>query len=263
MLNKTKIRLLSFAGILMLAITIVSFVFVLHFSTGKNTYKSTEQMKGSTQDTKGSNDYNILSMGDSVANGTGDVQGKGFAKNYADALQKTTKKTVKVNNLAVNGDTSDGLLEIVKNEKTKSIIEQADIIFLSIGGNEIKKFVDYNDMESNNDYEAVKNKYLTNLTTILSILRSENKTCVIGFVGLYNPYGDHLANEKIELLEDWNYETQKLLLKDENVFYIPTFDLFQYNQKNYLTIDSFHPNSDGYQAIANRIGEILKTVVPK
>lgn len=256
MFRRIKIWMLSIAGIGMILLMLAGGIVIFHTSIKGENYKA-KTLELTTEE-QNSQAYQILSMGDSLANGTGDVSGMGFAKDYAKILQSKSNAEVNVTNLAVNGDTSDGLLAIVKDKNTSKIISQANLIFLSIGGNEVDKFVNYRSLGSSQDYDKVQANYITNVTTILSIIRSLNKDCKIGFLGLYNPYGSLLSDASTKQLFDWNTKTQELLLKQERVFYIPTYDLFLYHQDSYLTIDHFHPNADGYLAISNRIHEILQ-----
>lgn len=65
-----------------------------------------------------SDSYNILVLGDSLAKGTGDETGAGFAKEVASVWGTKTNKKIDVNNIAVNGDISSGLLTIVREPET-------------------------------------------------------------------------------------------------------------------------------------------------
>ena len=262
MIKKIMLRIITVVGIVVIITSIIGIIASVYITTRpaaktdiknklvKETVKSVEKPKNKV--------YNVLSMGDSIANGTGDETGRGFADYYADSYKKSTKQTIKVNNIAVNGDVSDGLSQIVSRKATSPIIQSANLIFISIGGNEIKQFATSNDISSLAGIKTVEDHYLSNLGNVFKKIRGENSNCTIVFIGLYNPFGDDITQDKLQLLDDWNYETQKLVSDDSNAVYIPTYDLFKYNMKKYLTIDNFHPNSEGYKAIARRIEETLK-----
>lgn len=262
MIKNIMLKIITIVGILVIATSIIGIMTSIYITTrptDKTAVKNkiTKDAVNIAEKPK-SNEYNILSMGDSIANGTGDETGRGFADYYAESYKKSTKRTVNVNNIAVNGDVSDGLSQIVRNKQTSPIIQSSNLIFISIGGNEIKQFATSNDISSLAGIKSVESHYLSNLGNVLKKIRSENSNCTIVFIGLYNPFGDDITQDKLELLDDWNYETQKLISDDSNAVFIPTYDLFKYNMKNYLTIDNFHPNSEGYKAIARRIDETLK-----
>lgn len=208
------------------------------------------------------NSYNILVMGDSLAKGTGDESNMGFSNDFAKLFKTKAQKPIKVTNIAVNGDVSAGLLNIVKREQTLEYIKDSNMIFISIGGNEIKNFknsnMQSNDLNTAGNLKNAQEKYLKNLEDILKLIRDKNQKSIIVFIGLYNPFGNDLTSDKLALLNEWNYKTSEVILSDENALYIPTYDLFAYNSKNYLSLDNFHPNSKGYDAISKRIFEALK-----
>ncbi|URZ03604.1 SGNH/GDSL hydrolase family protein [Clostridium felsineum] len=217
--------------------------------------KETSMIKGNNNTT---NAYNILVMGDSLAKGTGDEKGKGFSGYFADYFRKKNNKNVKIDNIAVNGDVSNGLLQIVKNKDTENLIKKANMIFISIGGNEVSKFKFENTISAI-DLKNTEDKYVDNVMDIVKLIRDNNSKCTVVFIGLYNPFGNSIGTDKIELLNTWNYRTQNIIADDSNAVFIPTYDLFKYDTEKYLTIDNFHPNSSGYKAIAQRIEEVLKS----
>lgn len=202
--------------------------------------------------------YNILVLGDSLAKGTGDETNKGFAAYFADYVKKKTSKKVKLNNLGVNGDISTGLLEIVRSKNAASLIKYSNTILISIGGNEISKIRRYDAVSQAAQIKTIEDIYLSNLKSIFETIRQQNKNCKIVFIGLYNPFGDNIGSDKVKLINDWNKETQDVIADDSNSVFIPTYDLFKYNSKEYLTIDNFHPNGSGYKAISKRIEEVVK-----
>lgn len=204
-----------------------------------------------------SNTYNVLVMGDSLAKGTGDENGKGFGGYFSDYLKSKKNKNVKTDNIAINGDVSNGLLKVVQNKDNNDLIKNANIIFISIGGNEIKEFRSESSLTSI-EVKSVENNYLNNIRNIFKIIRNENSKCMVIFIGLYNPFGTDINSDKVQLLNSWNYDTQNIVTSDSNSVFVPTYDIFQYNIKKYLTIDNFHPNSSGYKAIAERVEQILQ-----
>ena len=204
------------------------------------------------------NYYNILVLGDSLAKGTGDEKGLGFASYFSDYWKTKISKEIKINNLAVNGDVSSGLLNLIQDSQTLSYIKGSNIIFISIGGNEIRKLKNMDITSSTIKIKDMEDTYLTNLKSIFKIIRTNNPSSMVIFIGLYNPFGKELASENVSILNEWNYQSQQLVSLDSNALFIPTYDLFKYNTENYLAADNFHPNSAGYEAISGRIVESLK-----
>ncbi|MHC1684200.1 MAG: GDSL-type esterase/lipase family protein [Clostridiaceae bacterium] len=204
------------------------------------------------------NAYNMLVLGDSLARGTGDEQSRGFSGYFTDFWKTKVSKEIKINNLAVNGDVSTGLLKIVQEEQTLSYIKNSDMIFISIGGNEISKLRNMDIATSTTRIKEMETSYLENLKSIFKIIRDNNPSSMVVFIGLYNPYGKDLTTDKVTILNEWNFQSQQLVSLDPNALYVPTYDLFKYNLESYLAMDKFHPNGTGYQAISNRIAEALK-----
>ena len=202
--------------------------------------------------------YNILVLGDSLAKGTGDEKGKGFAGYFCDSWKSKISEEIKITNIAINGDVSDGLLKIVKTAETLSYIKSSKIIFISIGGNEITKFKGTDITLASTEIKNIQDKYLNNLKEIYKLIRTNNSSSMVIFIGLYNPFGKEITADKINFLNEWNYQSEQLISMDSNSIFIPTYDLFKYNLDNYLTIDNFHPNSSGYEAISNRVLDSLK-----
>jgi len=252
---------------LLVVAVISSLVFISGFITSlaiTNSSRITNKAKTNTNVTPdpkasvaaSSNSYNILIMGDSLAKATGDEKGLGFTNDFVNLERLKNTKEVKVDNIAVNGDKSINLLQIIENKMAWKAIEDSKIIFISIGGNELKQFKSTEvTIAQVNDIENV---YLANLKSIFKLIRSKNKTCTIIFIGLYNPFDKNLTPEKLRLLNTWNYDTQQLISDDNNAVFIPTYDLFKYSLQKYLSVDNFHPNSAGYEAISKRVVEALK-----
>ena len=204
------------------------------------------------------NYYNILVLGDSLAKGTGDENGKGFPGYFTDSFKSKISKEIKLTNIAVNGDVSSGLIKIIEAPETIAYIKSSKIIFISIGGNEITKLARTDIATATTEAKNIEDNYLANLKEIYKTVRTNNSSCMVIFIGLYNPFGKEVTADKINFLNEWNYQSEHVISTDSNSIFVPTYDLFKFNLDNYLTVDNFHPNSAGYQAISNRILEALK-----
>ncbi|EKQ51505.1 MULTISPECIES: SGNH/GDSL hydrolase family protein [unclassified Clostridium] len=260
MLKNLKWKLILFLSIISTITLIAGFASALSISSKPpkeiiNNNKDSEETKSSESD---QNYYNILVLGDSLAKGTGDEKGLGFPGYFSNYWKNKTSKEIKINNLGINGDVSSGLLRVVQESQTASDIKNSDIIFISIGANEISKLKNMDIASSTTKIKEIEDTYLTNLKSIFKIIRTNNSSSMVIFIGLYNPFGKNLASDKVSILNEWNYASQQLVSLDSNALFIPTYDLFKYNTDNYLAADDFHPNSTGYEAISNRVIEALK-----
>lgn len=259
MLKKLLIHLVTAVSAVVIVVSIWGIIYSILLTTTDKDKHPEENIKISTKTEEKtkvkSNSYNILVMGDSLAKGTGDETNKGFAGYFADKLKEKVSEPVNVNNIAVNGEISSGLLEITQSGNAIDLIKNSNMVLISIGGNEIKQFKNYNLASEPTQVSNVESMYISNLKKIFSIIRSKNQNCRIIFIGLYNPFGDEITPDKLAFLNKWNYDTESVVHEDAKGTFVPTYDLFQYNTNSYLTIDNFHPNSKGYKAIAERMIE--------
>ncbi|MDQ5856763.1 MAG: lysophospholipase, partial [Acidobacteriota bacterium] len=76
----------------------------------------------------------VLVLGDSLSHGTGDPSGRGYATDVIEHLRR--KGPVESVNLAVAGAESSDVLALVEGANVKSLAASADVILLSVGGND-------------------------------------------------------------------------------------------------------------------------------
>jgi lysophospholipase L1-like esterase len=207
---------------------------------------------------KKSNSVSLLIMGDSIAGGTGDETGKGFSFYLRDYLKNQTPKEVMANTIGIDGLQTNGLLELVHGEKLKPALAAADLLIISIGGNDLRRIRRLKDMARDDTFQKTFESYVTGLTSILKTIRRTNGAALIIFIGLYNPPTTEISSDDIRLLLAWNEGTQKIIEQEERAIFIPTYDLFKLNVSKYIALDALHPNAAGYQAIADRIGKNIE-----
>lgn len=213
---------------------------------------------------KESNSIKIVIMGDSIAKGTGDEKGKGFSGYLPDYMKNQTPKEIFVENIGTVGLKSAGLLEQLQNEKLDPLLSSSDIVLLSIGGNDIRSLQYMNDTTKEDKFKDTEDNYLKNLKEILRIIRKNSANTYIIFVGLYNPYERSTSsNEDTKLTNTWNYDTQQIIEANAKMVFVPTFDIFKFNLNRFIAPDGLHPNSLGYQAIADRISKSIEGIFSK
>ena len=195
----------------------------------------------------------IVVLGDSLARGTGDPSGEGFAERVAQGLEARMNASVDLFNFAVEGMRSDALVSQLADELTLQGIANARIVMVSIGGNDLRAVARMPLVQQEQAFEEHLRGYLANLNQILQQLRSANEEALILFIGLYHlDYSNPNDRESAYLLE-WNIETQRVMDSDINAQLVPTYDLFQFKLEQYLSPDGLHPSAPGYEAIAERI----------
>ncbi len=197
-------------------------------------------------------------LGDSLGRGTGDEKRKGFAENVVEHLKASKGVDITLNNAAVEGLKSRGLAEQLTDPKIKQGVKKAKVIFLSIGGNDLRAVQREDVVQRDQSYGNISSEYMENLKEIIISIREINPKGIIVFLGLYNlNYTEETASET-SLLMDWNYNTQQLIEIDRRAIYIPTYDLFKLNAETFMSPDRLHPNSLGYEAIGKRMADVLE-----
>ncbi|MBM6617236.1 SGNH/GDSL hydrolase family protein [Bacillus suaedaesalsae] len=200
----------------------------------------------------------IVALGDSLTRGTGDADGKGYIGYLVEQLQEKTNEEITIHNLGITGYRSNQLLDLVKKQEVQRQVGQADIVVITIGGNDLfqsGQTLLSLDLEK---VDQIRIEYLQNLEQIITNLRETNENATIYLVGLYNPFID-LADAEVttDVVRQWNFDTSKLLDQYPNTVFVPTFDLFQLKVNDYLYSDKFHPNTEGYRLIAERVASLI------
>ncbi|SHI39390.1 Lysophospholipase L1 [Dethiosulfatibacter aminovorans DSM 17477] len=197
-------------------------------------------------------EYRIIALGDSLARGTGDISGEGFVGRMVESGDLNGGKPVNLYNLSVEGMRSIELVEQVKDPQTVEGFADADIIIISIGGNDLRDILNESAVDQAEAFQSALGAYLYNVDFILKSIRSANEGGLVVFLGLFNP-GDGDDKTRNMYLLEWNNRTWQLMEMYENTLYVPTYDLFKYNSNEYISVDGLHPNDEGYEAIAKRI----------
>ncbi|PYI54833.1 GDSL-type esterase/lipase family protein [Paenibacillus flagellatus] len=208
----------------------------------------------------------IVALGDSLTVGTGDVSGKGYVQNVREKLAAVTKKQVNlIGNYGINGYKTDQLLnDLQKANGVPYGIEKADVVLLTIGGNDL--FAVGQDVMNSQTNELDANKVrerlpepMNRLEQILTRLAQLNPKAKIVYVGVYNPFYDLPEMRPASVhVQEWNDRAFDVANRFPNMVYVPTFDLFQLQFAKYMYSDHFHPNQEGYVRIADRVVQALE-----
>ncbi|HDR7781096.1 MULTISPECIES: SGNH/GDSL hydrolase family protein [Bacillus] len=251
-----------------LLITIASFcLFAYGFVSGVNDVlnpKASNLIKKTdvvAKEKKKTGTLQIVSLGDSLTRGVGDKEGIGYIGRMKEDLQKDYKQKVALTNLAVSGAKMPDLLKQIESSGAQYSIKQADVIVLTIGGNDLFpgwESLGKIDLET---YRPDTATFQNEAKKIIEEIRKLNTGSPIFWLGLYNPFEDvEDLKGSSNIVVDWNASLEKLALNDKNVYITPTFDLFQNRGKELLYSDHFHPNEVGYTYMADRL---VQNVVSK
>ncbi|MDF9543108.1 SGNH/GDSL hydrolase family protein [Bacillus cereus] len=251
-----------------LLITIASFcLFAYGFVSGVNDVlnpKASNLIKKTdvvAKEKKKTGTLQIVSLGDSLTRGVGDKEGIGYVGRMKEDLQKDYKQKIALTNLAVSGAKMPGLLKQIESNGAQYLIKQADVIVLTIGGNDLFPGWESLGKIDLDTYRPDTETFQNEAKKIIEEIRKLNTDSPIFWLGLYNPFEDvEDLKGSSNIVVDWNASLEKLALNDKNVYITPTFDLFQNRGKDLLYSDHFHPNEVGYTYMAERL---VQNVVSK
>lgn len=201
----------------------------------------------------------ILIIGDSIGAGVGDERNLGMGERFVSKQAYEVSDLYEVVNFSVPGAETQDLSEKVVSGEIDEAIDVAELILISIGGNDINRIRNADTTLQIVEFEETLGDHIVDLKTVLDYIREMNQVAEIVVLGLYNPYGDSTKAEDQRLLQEWNYQTRLAVLEVENANIVPLYDLFENHLEQLLSIDQFHPSGEGYELIAEMIDEVIET----
>jgi lysophospholipase L1-like esterase len=205
-------------------------------------------------------DIHILALGDSLTEGVGDHEQKGgyVSRLRQQLLQHKGVRTLSVVNLGKRGLRISQLEDVVNQHLDE--VRQADLILITIGGNDIMKIVRSHFFDlSYALFEKEQKRFAKRLDHLLAMIRTSNQHAAIVLVGLYNPFSSSLPNipEINDVIELWNNGSKAVLARYDRTIFVNVKDLFDHRD-DVLYSDQFHPNEVGYELITRRMYEQLQ-----
>jgi lysophospholipase L1-like esterase len=208
-------------------------------------------------------EISIISAGDSLTEGVGDSTKTGGYLPYLRTLLEEEKgiKEVDFYNFGVKGNRTSQLLNRLQKDEIQDKLSTADLVILTIGGNDIMKVV--KDNISNlqlSIFDKEREGYINNLYQIMNTIIRVNPDAYIVLVGVYNPFSQWFSDikELDQIVSDWNVASQRVVANYQNAYFVGIEDLFKNPTESLLHTDNFHPNNKGYELIAERLNETLE-----
>lgn len=208
----------------------------------------------------------FMSVGDSIAHGTGL---KDKANDAYGAIVSEVRGYDFIND-AVGGYTSDDLLKQFTDKNHPKYCgndaAKADIICISIGGNDILKDSDISKAFYSGDYLAMYSAFNKKSSSIASNIRSNvkkviakikelNPDAVVLFQNIYNPV---FVNDTLRGLAGIGLDVFNKSITDineKNVFIPDVCSVI--NSASMMNSDMIHPNEKGHMAIADAVDKCL------
>ncbi len=201
---------------------------------------------------------NYLVLGDSIAYADGIVNAKQAC--YGKIVADTNDYDYK--NLAVNGYTSSDLLSYLSVDYVAEAVTQADIIQISIGGNDF--------LRSNlpglllggifgnmTMFDEVQKDFENNFIQIIQKIKELNPDATILMQTLYNPLKLLMSIVYQHGVDRVNGTIKAYLEENPEAFTIVDVENRFKGQWGYIAVDMVHPNSKGNLEIAKLTLEVL------
>lgn len=282
-------RIRSFLGIILFLGVVALIVFqVMTFISKDNSKMTTIENKGkeSSSEQIKTKELNLVAIGDSLTEGIGDSTGRGgYVPLVAELLEsKDEIETVSTSNYGISGNRSDQILKrIKKDEKLQNDVKKADVIVLTVGGNDLMKVVRSTLLKVKEDsFIKPQKQYKERIEETFKELRSLNSDAPIYVFGIYNPFYLYFSEitEMQDIVDSWNETTQSVVEEERKAHFIPINDILykggnqpELSEDQKDTIDSsvndkkeskvfndllfeednFHPNDSGYELMAQSL----------
>lgn len=192
-------------------------------------------------------------LGDSLARGAGDERGLGISGRLDAELRRRNVPARRTYNLGVNGARTTDLLRQLESRNVQALLRDANVIIVSIGGNDLWGGTDWRNAAPENP-DVVMTGVLDRIDAALDVIRAANPRARIFFIGLYNPFVSTPEGKMLtSLVNRWNGRLLERFGSDPNFTLVATADLFSHHDR--LSVDRFHPGGEGYELIARRIAE--------
>lgn len=201
-----------------------------------------------------SRQVHVAFVGDSLAYGAGDEEGKGIAGRLETEL-RGRGVGAKTTNLGATGATTRDLAATLQDAKARADLAGADAIVLSAGANDLRRaFASGDPMLTPFD---IVGQVLDDIGATVAELHRINPKAKILILGAYVP----VAQEKIAVLLEpiaalWDTALMAQFLDDPLVSVVRMSDIVN-RPERLSTVDSFHPGGEAYQEMARRIAVLL------
>jgi lysophospholipase L1-like esterase len=211
--------------------------------------------EGETTTTDSPTRWDYVALGDSLAAGVG--ARRGYVPRYAEHLQRETGARLRVINLGLSGQTSTQLLHSIRDDpEMRKTLGGAEVVTLNIGLNDLGQARSFyesgtcggpqNEACLRDVVERIERNWDAIINEISSLRSTENtiiRTVGLGYTprtkGVFGPYLGRVTRHIASSAADAGIPYVEVRLADEG-----------------MSEDGLHPNDEGYQVIADRLGSL-------
>ena len=196
-----------------------------------------------------------LVLGDSIAYGSGISNSREAC--YGKIVADTNGYDYA--NYSVPGHTTTNLINRLKDETVISDLKKADIISISIGGNDflmsnlIGLMFDSIVLNDYTEYDKIAESFYTNLCEIVKIINSHNADAVILMQTLYNPQSGYLRAPYQEGADRINAAIERYNAENPGEIVIVDVGAALGDDMENYADDEIHPSAAGNEIIAETI----------
>lgn len=199
--------------------------------------------------------FHYTALGDSLTVGFGALPGNGFVPVYRGLSERYLGAFIAYDNLGINGLTSQGLYDYIsRNPSFRQSVTEADIISISIGGNDLIRTArslggNISAREFNQALDNCEANFAKTIKTIYQLKGKSIRPYIIRVVGLYNPF------PQIEAASYYVQQYNRYLESYVNgTFAVANiYASFRGRERMLLSFDHLHPNGHGYSVIAEQL----------
>ncbi|MCY7834663.1 GDSL-type esterase/lipase family protein [Bacillus haynesii] len=195
-------------------------------------------------------------LGDSLTVGVGaGLFEPGFVQRYKRKMEVDLNEEVSLLVFAKSGLETSEILAMLNEPFIMEQVKKADVITITGCGNDLLQSLEIYEKEKDEHVflEAsshCQKSYSGMLEKIRDIKGEKDTRYLVRLLNLYNPF------PSIELADKWISGFNRHLKQLESapqIKVIDTYAVFKGREKEYLSIDRVHPNSRGYEAMAEKL----------
>ncbi|MCY7800845.1 MULTISPECIES: GDSL-type esterase/lipase family protein [Bacillus] len=195
-------------------------------------------------------------LGDSLTVGVGaGLFEPGFVQRYKRKMEVDLNEEVSLLVFAKSGLETSEILAMLNEPFIMEQVKKADVITITGCGNDLLQSLEIYEKEKDEHVflEAsshCQKNYSGMLEKIRDIKGEKDTRYLVRLLNLYNPF------PSIELADKWISGFNRHLKQLESapqIKVIDTYAVFKGREKEYLSIDRVHPNSRGYEAMAEKL----------
>lgn len=197
-----------------------------------------------------------LALGDSIIRGFGAPENENLGYQFSIKLESQIDKKIEFQNEGINGITSDELRALVQEGRFDDQIKNADIVTISVGGNDILRMAKRQNFQTVfQTFNQLQSTFSKNLTDIAERINMLNPDATIVFLELYNPLSpeSELYPLADQLLPKWNLLIYEVADRYPSSLVVETTKVINGEKRQHLSADGVHPNSAGYTAISEQM----------